>query len=182
MTVLKIAQREDAVGKAVLDAAGRRRPMSLSTAKSIRQGNEALARAEQNAAAALSARIANHEFVSLVDLQRALAVKRRAIFDAVKARRLFAIVGSTGERFYPAYWADPGLDRRALEQVSKALGSLPAASKHHFFTSVSTSMQETPLDALRKGRKSEVLAAAAGFAERWPWREPHPDCLVTGAR
>lgn len=120
----------------------------------------------QNAAAALSARIANHEFINLGDLQHALAVKRQAIFDAVRARRQFAIVDALGESFYPAYWADPRLERRTLEQVSAALGALPAQSKHHFFTSISTLLQETPLDALSKGREAEVLAAAAGFAER----------------
>jgi hypothetical protein len=163
---LERAQREDAVGKKVLDAAARRGPMVMSTPKSIRQGNEAIARAEQNAAAMTAARIANHELVSSGALQRALDVKRQAISAAVKAKRLFAIVGPSGENYYPAYYADPTLDRRTLEQVSKALGSLPAPSKHHFFTSKSTVLQETPLDALRMGREAEVMAAAAGFAER----------------
>ena len=160
------AQREDAVGKKVLNAAGRRGPMVMSTPKSIRHGNEAMARAEQNTAATTAARIANHELISSAELQHALNVKRQAISGAVKAKRLFAIVGPSGENYYPAYYADPTLDRRVLEQVSKALGSLPAPSKHHFFTSKSTMLRETPLDALRKGRQAEVLAAAAGFAAR----------------
>lgn len=160
------AQREDALGENVLDAAGRPGPTVMSTSQSIRQGNEAMARAEQNAAATTAARVANHEFISSGQLQRALNVKRQAISGAVKAKRLFAIVGPSGENYYPAYYADPTLDRRTLEKVSKALGSLPAPSKHHFFTSKSTMLGETPLDALRKGREAEVLAAAAGFAER----------------
>ena len=163
---LERAQREDAVGEKVLDAAGRRGPMGMSTPKSIRQGNEAMARAEQNAVATTAARIANGELISSGELQRALDVKRQAISGAVKAKRLFAIVGPSGENYYPAYYADPTLDRRTLEQVSKVLGSLPAPSKHHFFTSKSTMLQETPLDVLRKGREAEVLAAAAGFAAR----------------
>ncbi|MET0964220.1 MAG: hypothetical protein ABWY05_15605 [Noviherbaspirillum sp.] len=163
---LERARREDALGEKVLDAAGRRGPIVMSTPKSIRQGNEAMARAEKNAAATTAQRIANHELISSGELQLALGVKRQALSSAVKARRLFAIVGPSGENYYPAYYADPTLDRRTLEQVSKALGSLPAPSKHHFFTSKSTMLQETPLDALRKGREAEVLAAAAGFAER----------------
>lgn len=163
---LERAQHDDAVGKKFLDAAGRRGPMVMSTPESIRQGNEAMARAEQNAAATTTARIANHELISSRELQLALGVKRQAISGAVKAKRLFAIVGPSGENYYPAYYADPTLDRRTIEQVSKTLGSLPAPSKHHFFTSKSTMLQETPLDALRKGREAEVLAAAAGFAER----------------
>lgn len=159
-------QREDALGVKVLDAAGRPGPAVMSTSQSIREGNEAIARAEQNAATTIAARIANHELLNSGALQRALNVKRQAISNAVKAKRLFAIVGPSGENYYPAYYADPTLDRRSLEKVSKALGSLPASSKHHFFTSKSTMLQQTPLDALRKGRETEVLVAAAGFAKR----------------
>ena len=93
---LERAQREDAVGEKVLDAAGRRGPMTMSAPKSIRQGNEAMARAEQNATATTAARIANHELISSGELQRALDVKRQAISGAVKAKRLFAIVGPSG--------------------------------------------------------------------------------------
>ena len=126
------AHREDALGKKVLDAVGRRGPMVMLTPKSIRQGNDTMVRAEQNAAVTIAARIANHEHISSGELQRALDVKRQAISGAVKAKRLFAIVEPSGENYYPAYYADPTLDRRTLEQVSKALGSLPAPSKHHF--------------------------------------------------
>ena len=163
---LERAQREDAVFKKVIDAAGRAGPVVMSTPKSIRQGDEAIARSEQNAASVTAARIANHDLISSGELQRALHVKRQAISGAVKAKRLFAIVGPSGENYYPAYYADPTLERRTLERVSKILGSLPAPSKHHFFTSKSTMLQDTPLDALRKGRVAEVLVAAAGFAER----------------
>jgi hypothetical protein len=68
---LERAQREDALGKKVLEAAGRRGPMVMSTPESIRQGNEAMARAEQNAVATIAARIANLELISLGALQRA---------------------------------------------------------------------------------------------------------------
>ena len=160
------AQADDVVGEQMLGVAARRRPVTMSTRQSIRQGDEAVARAEETAAATTAARIANGELISSGELQRALDVKRQAISVAVKAKRLFAIVGPSGENFYPAYYADETLDRRKLEQVSKALGSLPAPSKHHFFTSKSSMLGETPLQALRKGREADVLAAAAGFAER----------------
>lgn len=111
-------------------------------------------------------RIANHEFISSGKLQSALEVTRQALSNAVKGQRLFAIVGPSLKNYYPAYYADPTLDRRSLERVSKVLGSLPASSKHYFFTSRLTTLQETPLDALRKGWEVEVLVAAAGFAER----------------
>lgn len=160
------ARREDAVGKSVLNAAARNGRMTMSTPESILQGNEAMVRAEQNASVTIAASIANNELISSGALQRALGVRRQAISAAVKAKRLFAMVGPSGENYYPAYYADPTLDRRILEQVSKTLASLPASSKHHFFTSKSTNLRESPIDALRKGREAEVLAAAAGFAER----------------
>ena len=77
-----------------------------------------------------------------------------------------AIVGPSGENFYPAFYADNTIDRRKLETVAKVLGPLPAAAKFFFFTAKSTLLQSTPLQALRMGRVDEVLTAAAGFAER----------------
>jgi len=166
MDVLGRAQREDALGEAVLEAARIGKATTMSSPESIRRGDETIARAVKNARTTTAAHIANKELLSSGELQQALGVKRQALSGAVKSERLFAIVGPSGENYYPAYYADPTLDRRTLEQVSKLLGSLPAASKHHFFTSVSTRLQETPLDALRRGRKDEVLAAAGGFVER----------------
>jgi len=99
-------------------------------------------------------------------LQRALNVQRQALSAAMKAGRLFAFVGPSGENYYPAFYVDPTLDRRAIEKVSKALGELPAASKYYFFTEPFTALQDTPLGALRKGRVSEVLAAAASVVGR----------------
>lgn len=160
------AQCEDVVFKQVMDASGRGEPMVMSTPESIRKGNEEMALAERTSATLTAVRISKHEFLSSGELQDALQVKRQALSGAVKAKRLFAIVGPSGENYYPAYYADSTLERRALERVSKVLGALPAPSKHHFFTSKSTMLQETPLEALRKGREAEVLVAAASFAER----------------
>ena len=160
------ARAEDAMGDRVLARAARALPAALSSPESIRQGDEAMVQAARNTVITTAARIAKGELISSGELQRALDVKRQALSGAVKAGRLFAIVGPSGDNYYPAYYADPSLDRRALEQVSKLLGSLPAASKHHFFTSHSTLLQASPLEALRQGRLAEVLAAAAGFAAR----------------
>lgn len=160
------ARAEDAMGDRVLARAARALPAALSSPESIRQGDEAMVQAARNTVITTAARIAKGELISSGELQRALNVKRQALSGAVKAGRLFAIVGPSGDNYYPAYYADPSLDRRALEQVSKLLGSLPAASKHHFFTSHSTLLQASPLEALRQGRLAEVLAAAAGYAAR----------------
>ena len=162
---LKKAQQEDAAAENALDLA-RRRSGAMSTLASVREGKQALARAEQHAVTSVMARIANHELLSSAELQRALNVKRQAISGAVKAGRLFALVGPSGDNYYPSFYADPTLDRRIVEKVTKALGALPAASKYHFLTAKSTWLNATPLDALRNGRVDDVLAAAAGFAQR----------------
>jgi hypothetical protein len=71
-----------------------------------------------------------------------------------------------GKIYYSAFYVDPTLDRRTVEKISKALGGLPATSKCYFFTEPFTALQDTPLGALRKGRVSEVLAAAASVVGR----------------
>jgi hypothetical protein len=105
-------------------------------------------------------------FMSSAELQQRLGVKRQALSVAVKAGRLFAIVGPSGDKFYPSYYADPSLDRRVLEKVSKALGTLPAAAKHRFFTTHSAALRGSALEALRNGRVADVMAVAQAFVPR----------------
>ena len=160
------AAREDAHASAAPDPATRRRPRIMSTTQSIRAGSEERAHAVHAAAATLEHRIEKGELIGSGALQRALNVQRQALSAAMKAGRLFAFVGPSGENFYPAFYVDPTLDRRAVEKVSKALGELPAASKYYFFTEPFTALQDTPLGALRNGRVTEVLAAAASVVGR----------------
>jgi hypothetical protein len=163
---LKRALREDELVKKILAATCRHKPKPMSTPQSISAGNKAVELAEKKAASTIAERIANHELISSGELQSALKVTRQALSNAVKGQRLFTIVGPSGKNYYPAYYADPTLDRRTLARVTMALGSLLAPSKHYFFTAKSTMLQDTPLDALRKGHEAQVLVAAASFAER----------------
>jgi hypothetical protein len=138
---------------------------AMTTPQSVHEGDAVVAEAWAKSKVTMPIRIANGEFLTSGELQARLHIKRASISGAVKAGRMFAVVGPSGENFYPAYFADKGLDRRALERVSKSLGTLPASSKHHFFTSRSRLLRATPLEALRKGRVNDVLIAAAAFAE-----------------
>jgi len=160
------AAREDAHPDAALEAAMHRGHKVMSTSQSMRAGGEERAAVVQAAAATLQDRMEKGELIGSGVLQRELNVQRQALSAAVKAGRLFAFVGPSGENYYPAFYADPTLDRRAVEKVSKALGELPAASKYYFFTEPFTALQDTPLGALRKGRLTEVLAAAASVVGR----------------
>lgn len=115
--------------------------------------------------AALQRRIAQKELLPSSEFQAALNIRRQSLSEAVKSGRMFALVGPSGENFYPAFFADAALDRRSVEKVAKALGTLPATSKYFFFTSKSMMLDaQTPLDALKKGRVAEVMQAATSFA------------------
>lgn len=157
---------QDSVVQATLGAARAQAPLPMTTPTSIAAGDAAMAASHTSALATLRARIESGELIGSAALQSALDIKRQAISNAVKAGRLFALTGPSGDNYYPAFYADPGLDRRAVEKVAKALGTLPGASKLFFFTSKSTLLRETPLEALRQGRLAEVLTAAAGFIGR----------------
>lgn len=161
------AQKEDqsvATTLAGLPPKGSKRPMT--TAASIAYGDQVLAQAAKTEAATTAELIEAGELISSVALQERLAVGKQAVSNAVKARRIFSFIGPSGHKYYPAFYASPDLDRDKVELVSKRLGDLPAASKYFFLTSESTWLGATPLEALRKGRVADVLAAAAGFAER----------------
>lgn len=160
------APREDALADAALAGALQRNRRVMSTPQSIRARQAERVDALQAGTVTLKRRIEQGELIGSGVLQRELGVQRQAISAAVKAGRLFAFVGPSGENVYPAFYLDPSLDRRAIEQVSKALGPLPAASKYYFFTEQCTSLQNTPLNALRQGRLVEVLAAAASVVGR----------------
>lgn len=138
----------------------------LSTPESVARGRAIVEASQHQAKRAVVDRIESKELLSSGELQKAWKVQRQAISGAVKAQRLFAFTGPSGRKYYPAYFADDIVDRGDIEKVSKMLGSLPAASKDHFFRSEWANLKGTALDALRSGRVREVLEAAANFAER----------------
>lgn len=137
-----------------------------TTIDSIHDGEKIMEQARVDATANIAERIRRGEYLTLGQLQSAWQVKRAVINNALTAGRIFAVVGPSGEKYYPSFFADPSLDRRVLEKIAKALGSLPAAAKYHFFTSKFTALGESPLDALRKGKVEQVIFAATGYAER----------------
>lgn len=110
--------------------------------------------------------VATKKLLSGALLREKLQVTPQALSAALKARRLFALRGPSGEYAYPAFFADPRHDRQVLEKVSKALGSLPGAAKWDFFTVPRLSLGgKSPLDALAKGKVDAVMAAALAYAD-----------------
>lgn len=163
--IITQAQIDAAVERTLTKAYEGKSPV-YSTPESIRQGEEIMAQARIDAAHNLAERIKRGEFIPFRQLQAAWPVEHAAINETVATGRLFSVIGPSNENYYPAFYNDPSLDREALEKVSKALGSLPAVIKYHFFTARFFSLGETPLEALRKGRVEQVLAIAANYAER----------------
>lgn len=90
---------------------------------------------------------------------------RQSLSKALKAHRIF-FVEWAGTRYYPAFFADQKYERGHLEAVSKALGPLPGGSKLQFFLSHRGSLGgKSVLEALSRGQKDKVIAAAQAFAE-----------------
>lgn len=161
------AHREDEAAEQFLkQQVESKAPPIQSTPESIQRGQAMLKAVEETRNQTVRTRIQNKELLTSGELQLARDVNRQSISGAVKSNRLFAFVGPSGKNFYPAYFADKTLDLRKLEAVSKALGTLPAPSKHHFFTSTWSTLGTTPLEALRAGRLADVLETAAGFVEQ----------------
>lgn len=106
------------------------------------------------------------QLVSPAAFADGLQFTRQALSKALKARRVF-YVDVQGRRHFPAFFLDPRWERRQLEDVSRALGDLPGASKLQFFLTRKASLRGvTPLEALADGQFARVRAAAQGFAER----------------
>lgn len=100
------------------------------------------------------------------EMSKRLHVSKQTLGRAVRDRRLFSIDGPGGIKVYPAFFADPRVNRLELERVSRELGHLPGASKLEFFTTPKGSLNaRTPIEALSNGDLETVLKAAAGFRE-----------------
>jgi len=128
--------------------------------------DELMQAASAEARTVREALVSNKKVVSSGEMTTALSITRQALSKAVKANRFFVLTVG-GEDYYPGFFADPDLDRRQLESVSKALGDLPGWEKWRFFTTPKSSLiRLTPLEALKKGMYRQVLTAATGFAER----------------
>ncbi len=110
--------------------------------------------------------VASGALVTSQRLAETLGISRQAVQQGREARRLFSLE-ARGEDYFPSFYADPGLDRRVLEDITRALGDLPGAEKWVFFTTRHGSLGDvTPLDALHEGKRAQVERAAAAFAER----------------
>jgi hypothetical protein len=84
-----------------------------------------MAELRRDAAAALQQRIERKELLAPKQFQEAPGISKQSINEAIKARRMFALIGPGGTFYYPAFYADGTFDRRSLEKVTKALVMRP---------------------------------------------------------
>lgn len=131
-----------------------------------RQNHAFITRLQREADEGMQDDIRTGRLLSSSEMIGRLKLSKQALSAAVKNQRMFALSGPSGENYYPAFFADSAYDRRILELVSKKLGTLSSGSKWQFFTMPKASLTgQTPLVALKKGKLTDVLAAAEAFME-----------------
>jgi hypothetical protein len=160
------ALEEDAWVEEILRQARAREPAPLATAESIETGRQLMDEFSQASAAAVLARLERKELINGPELAARLDVSEDALGKAVQSGRLFSIEGPAGATYHPAFFADELYAKAGLGEVSEMLGTLPGPSKYQFFTTKSTCLGQTPLEALAMGRLREVLVSAGAFRER----------------
>jgi hypothetical protein len=90
---------------------------------------------------------------------------KQGLSKALTSGRVF-YADVNGERYYPAFFLEDRYGRRQVQTVSKALGTLPGATKLLYMQTPKASLAGmTPLEALAKGRVGQARAAAEAFAQ-----------------
>lgn len=164
------AQEEDRVAELAFARMREHPPSTSPTPESIAAGDAAMAEAYKRAAEVVVRRIESRELLSIDEFCEAVGVTCDWLSDALTEGRLFAITGPHGRSFFPAFYADARIKRADIEQVARVLSPRDPSSQYGFFTSIRTSLQATPLDALRAGRLDAVMRAAEMHAEGAPPR------------
>ena len=109
--------------------------------------------------------VAKGELIESAAFAQAMKWSRQALSKALASRRVF-FLEHHGGRYFPSFYADREHDRHKLEAVTKALGDLPAGAKLQFFLNPRGSLDKlNPLQALKRGKFADVMAAAQGFAQ-----------------
>ena len=168
---MSLAERQDAVLRMHHIASGLAQDQGVlpdNMPLAIPATNErAMEKLAAEARAARAQHLAAGRLLPAAEFQKALAVTKQAVSNAVLQHRMFYLTGPSGEHLYPTFFTEDRYHRKDLYKVSKRLGNMPGGNKWQFFTKGKGSLEgKTPLEALAEGRLDDVLVAAAGFAER----------------
>lgn len=157
------ATREDAAVDRALAQVDRSSAVATTPA-SIQAGDASIAAAYRDAPAQFQQRVESKELLTAEEFCRVVAVDVDWLDDALCDGRVFAMTAPTGRLYYPAFYADVGLNRTDVESVVQVLSLIEPISRYTFFYRRWTPLGATPLEALRRGRLEEVMRMAAWFA------------------
>ncbi|MBK4734693.1 hypothetical protein [Noviherbaspirillum pedocola] len=106
--------------------------------------------------------IKSKDLLTLPELQEAMNAEKKDIRNAIRASRMFFVIGPDHQKYYPAFFADSSLYfRKCLEKVCKKLTAVPAEVKYGFFTtSIHCLGDQTPVEALNAGKLREIMEIA----------------------
>lgn len=148
------------------DAENGRAAPGVSSGRRVRTA-EFVAALERDEAERLREELASGVLLPSAEFRARLHWSPQALKRAVKAKRVYFLLGPSAEPVYPAFFTERSPGRATLERVCKTLGDMPGGCKHFFLTSRRYSLGNmSPLQALARGKKDEVLAAAKAFRER----------------
>jgi hypothetical protein len=167
----EVAQEEDRIAERAFEQMKTMRAQE-PTPESIAAGNAAMAEAHVRAAETVMRQIESKELLTATEFCDVLEVDADWLDAALDECRVFAITGPGGRAYYPAFYADPAIKREHVERVVRVLAPLSPRSQYLFFNSVRTSLDTTPLEALRAGRLDAVITAALMATADAPPRVP----------
>jgi hypothetical protein len=174
-----VAQEEERIAERAFEQMKTKRTQE-PTPESIAAGEAHLAEAHVRATETVRRQVESKELLTATNFCDVLEVDADWLDAALDECRVFAITGPGGRSYFPAFYADPTIKREHIERVTRTLALLHPRSQFLFYTTVRTSLGETPLDALRAGRLEDVMTAALGATADAPPRVPSIVETLTG--
>ncbi len=110
----------------------------------------------------ISRRIQSKSLLTLQEIQSATNAEKKDIRNAVRAGRMFFVIGPDSEKYYPSFFGDTNsYFKRCIEKVCKELADVPVEVKYGFFTTPSHWLGDlSPIAALHAGKLKEVMDIA----------------------
>jgi|GEM_PF-2898251 len=167
-----VAQEEERIAEKAFAEMAKPRRHPTVTPESIATGDAFMAEAHLRAAEMVKRQIESKELLTATEFCDVLEVEPDWLDAALDECRVFAITGPGGRAYYPAFYVAPTIKREHIERVTRTLALLHPRSQFLFYTTVRTSLGETPLDALRAGRLEDVMTAALAATADAPPRVP----------
>lgn len=164
--VRELDKLEESIRRLRAQFTGKAEEVRTASAGSGAKSQASAARhARDSVQATLEQMVRLRQLLASTEFSNQLNWSRQALSKALGSNRVF-YVDFMGDRYFPAFYADPTYQRAQLEAVTKVLGELPGGAKLQFFLARRGSLGgATPLDALAEGKLQKVKDVAAAFAD-----------------